>query len=98
MKITIKECPGNTSYFFAYLDGKKICCSRTPLLTCARIFQRAGVSDDEEILMYTGDRDYWSLRSTVGKAAKWVLQEHPKYGFRWKPYVDRKPPDKASTA
>ena len=84
MRIVVEACKKNTSYFKTYMDNKLICISPTPMLTAARILKRAGFSDLEPIEMYhKGKEENWAARTTVGEAAPWRLQDHPRYGFKW---------------
>ena len=60
--------------------------SRTPMFTSARILLRAGTSKKEPLYIYHVGKDYWSLRSTVGYAAKWNILENAQGGPRRIPY------------
>lgn len=99
MKITTEPSDKNPSYYYAYLDGKHICHSKTPMFTAARIFLRAGVSPEEPLYKYRKvDPNNWSMKSTVREAAKWTIQEDKSSGPKRIPYKEFKMADKGGTS
>lgn len=61
--------------FAAYLCGRLLCRSRTPLLAAARILQAMGVSDDTLLTMTHEHSATVALRSTIGRAAGLRIRE-----------------------
>jgi hypothetical protein len=68
----VKSSPGRYS---AFLDGKELCSSRQPFFTAARALLEQG-ADPAAVLTasHTGS-SIVALRSTVGEAAKWMVEE-----------------------
>ena len=74
--ITIWVSPANADYFFAMIDDEVVCKSRTPFLSAARYLLEKGVNPRTRIVMkHEGTPNEESLKSTVGAAAKLMVEE-----------------------
>jgi hypothetical protein len=69
MATAIEIVPAGGDRFHAYVGGRKLCTSRTPFLTAARILLRNGLPPETPIVMRHKGSATISLRSTVGAAS-----------------------------
>jgi hypothetical protein len=77
--ITIVVSSANADYFYATIDGKVVCKSRTPFLTAARYLLAHGTHSRSKIRMvHANNLEEISLLSTVGAAAKLTVEEGDK--------------------
>jgi hypothetical protein len=78
--IEIVVTPSNGGHFNATVDGEKLCSSRTPFFSAARVLLKRGVDPDTKIVMRHTGSETTSLRSTVGAAAALTVDESgPKF-------------------
>lgn len=66
--------------FHVHLDGELLCTSRTPFFSAARVLLVRGVSPDAVLEMAWGVDAPWSLRASVGTAAKLSVRETDRHG------------------
>jgi hypothetical protein len=72
MKIIIREHEGHGVYD-AFVDGEKICRSRTPLFTAARVLLARGVPPETSLEMWRTAT--WAMRAPIWAAAKLTVKE-----------------------
>jgi hypothetical protein len=67
------------STFHAVLasTGERLCSSRTPFYSAARVLQKRGVKPETQLIMKHQHSDTVAMRSTVGAAAKLTIHEGP---------------------
>jgi hypothetical protein len=93
MKVHVEEIvyghplwDGRTSgRYTANCDGLHII-ARQPFLEMARKLVALDVHPDTELEMWRKGEASWSIRSTVGKAARLTVEEGNKEGPRWRSY------------
>jgi hypothetical protein len=84
-------------YYEAEFEGRPLCTSTQPFLDGARKLLEMGYPPESEVVMQHRGAAEWSLKSTVGFAAKLTIRENANIGpdFRpWKPrnFVSLTPP------
>jgi hypothetical protein len=67
--ISITVCSVGRGRFAAFLDGRMLCVSKTPLLSAARVLQAEGVSATTRLEMVHEGSAIVAIRTTVGVAA-----------------------------
>ncbi len=81
--VEIEVVPRANGFFAAFVDGREVCVSRTPLLAAARVLRQQGTAPSAVLCMrHQGSRTI-ALRSTVGYAAKMGVDETD---LRFRPY------------
>lgn len=80
---------GNGRYRAVRSDGLICVESRTPFFDAARFLLKIGTPPDTELTCSHLGSDTVAMRSTVGEAAKWTIQESGGRTRRapWKPYA-----------
>jgi len=74
---------GCRAAFEARLDGRQLCISRQPLLDGASALLADGIDPETPIVTRHAGDDFDAMRSTIGEAAKWTVQENEKVGPRF---------------
>jgi hypothetical protein len=77
--------------FHADLHGRRLCTSRTPLCSAARVLLSEGVAPGIRLVMRHAGADYDSLTTTVGVAAKLTVKE-TEHGPKFKRWTGTEPP------
>lgn len=83
--------PKGIDRYLALVEGEAIITSRQPLFAAARILLSRGVDPETIITMRHEGSATISLRSTVGRAAGWRVEEPDRGGLRYRRYVPREP-------
>ena len=88
IRITLEPATAAGRYR-AMLDGRLLVTSREPLYAAARVLLAEGVSPDEVLEAQHASSPIVAMRSTVGEAAKWTVEETDKGGMqrrKWRPF------------
>lgn len=75
--------------YAAALDGRVLCTSRQPLFDAARVLLSEGAPPDAVLAARHVGTPTIAMRSTVGEAAQWAIEERNRGGLRrlpWRPY------------
>lgn len=84
MHITVS--PAGRGRFHAHLGDRLITTSETPFYSAARILRAEGVLPQEPLTMSHAGSNAVALRSTVGEAALFTVQDND-HGIRTRRYV-----------
>ena len=79
-------------YYRAAWDGLALTSSRQPFYDAARVLLGMGAAPGEELAARWAGSSIVALRSTVGDAARWVVEESDRTGLRLRAY--RSPEEK----
>lgn len=88
--MNIIATPAARGRYFAHLDGRLICTSKTPFFSSARILELEQVRGATPLTMTHGGSDTVCLTSTVAQAAALMVVENDAHGPRVARY--RAPP------
>lgn len=77
--------------YLALIEGEAVITSRQPLFASARVLLDRGVDPDTVVTMRHEGSATVSLRSTVGRAVGWRVEEPDRGGIRLRRYVPREP-------
>lgn len=83
--------PKGIDRYLALIEGEAVITSRQPLFASARVLLDRGADPDTVVTMRHEGSATVSLRSTVGRAAGWRVEEPDRGGIRLRRYVPREP-------
>jgi hypothetical protein len=82
-----------------YLGAERLCRSRTPLLTAARVLLARGIDGETRLGMWREGRSAPDMTATVGGAAALAISEDPVGGLRFRQFKEFSgPPQQAKVA
>ncbi|WP_454683388.1 hypothetical protein [Ancylobacter moscoviensis] len=83
--------PKGIDRYLALIEGEAVVTSRQPLFASARVLLERGVDPHTVITMRHEGSATVSMRSTVGRAAGWRVEEPDRGGIRLRRHVPREP-------
>jgi hypothetical protein len=86
--LVLHPVPGRPGAHDAMHGGRRLCRSRQPFLDGARALLAAGVAPETVLEARHRGSAIVALRSTVGEAARWTIEESDRDGLRrrlWRP-------------
>lgn len=83
--------PKGIGRYLALIEGEAVITSRQPLFASARVVLDRGVDPHTVITIRHEGSATVSMRSTVGRAAGWRVEEPDRGGIRLRRYVPREP-------
>jgi len=86
MELLINPVPGKPGIYQAHYDDTLLCTSRIPFFDGARALIKLGHSPCSPLTLCHAGKDYVSIRSSIGEAAKYTVIENGKTGPRLRKY------------
>lgn len=89
LELELRPVPGKPGRYMAMLGEVELCRSTQPFLTAARALLAEGYASDLVLEARHAGSPIVALRSTIGEAARWMIEETDRGGLRkrrWRPF------------